>query len=151
MLGLTEVPTPKDADITAVCEYMGYSTETIKNLREIKTQPFFIADEPEEYDQNGNLISKWHEEPSETLLRIPDGPYDDAENYTKAEAKQAVDKFFSAEGISEFFTELAHVQKVYTDKDPFKSVRIEQYALYDLAKVCMNIAAQAFTREGEDN
>ncbi|MBR7085054.1 MAG: hypothetical protein IKI37_07750, partial [Oscillospiraceae bacterium] len=151
LLGLTDVPTPKEADITAVCEYMGYSTETIKNLREIKTQPFFIADEPEEYDQNGNLISKWHEEPSKTLLREPDeGMFADVEDYTKAEAKQAVDRFFSADGIADFFTEIAHVQKVLSQEPFLKGSREDHYALISFAESCMQIAKKVFSQEGDN-
>ena len=151
LLGLTEVPTTKDAEITSVCEYMGYSTETIKNLREIKTPNYFVADEPEEYDQHGNLISKWHEEPSETLLREPDeGMFADAEDYTKAEAKQAVDRFFSADGIECFFAEIAHVQKILSQEPFLKGSREDHYALISFAEMCMEIAKTAFSQEGDN-
>ena len=154
LLGLTEVPTPKDADITAVCEYMGYSKETIDNLRNIKTQLISTGwtDEIEGYDEDtGHPIFQERIEQSPTLLRVPDEWTEGPEDYTKAEAKQAIDKFFSAEGISEFFSEIAHLQRVLSDQSPFSSGRIEQYAKYSFAEVCMQIAAQAFIREGEDN
>lgn len=160
LLGLTDAPTT-DADLRSVVDFMGYSQGTIENLWRIKTLDYYEeGHEVIYYDEDGmpifNLVSK----PMDTLLRAKDnaGTYsspfleDEYEEYTREEAKKALDKFFSAKDIYEFFAEIAHLQTVFEDTVPVfdemkkSSIRTVKYSLYSFAEVAMRIAEQAFEK-----
>jgi len=145
LLGLTDVPTT-DTDLRSVCDYIGLSEKTVKNLRSIRGQVV--------YDQEGE-----NKRESAVLLRMPDiaDPREGAEEIDKEEARKVLDSFFSSDNIGDFFAELTNVYRLYSEvlkwHDDYSSISLEysskkqfRHAVLDLVDTITRIVEQGKER-----
>lgn len=148
LIGITDAPT-KNTELRAVCDFMGYSQETIENLKNI--------DIPIEHMDSltFQIPEKWDSETQPPEMELVD---------RKQDTKTALDMFFSANGIEEFFSLILSLKDIYEDviddlsiakcpeelllDEACKNRRV-QHCIYDVSQAIGRIAEKAFCGKGE--